>query len=241
MTVTETDFLSNASGGGSGGAYIRLADEGELLRMDRVRFQDNQAYSGAGALYLRAAGNVTPTARLTNLLFAGNDLISDSAKDAVVRIDGAFTNLEVELAYITAADNSAETFLYAEPSASRPVTVNVTLTNTLLSAFTNGFAAEEFGGGEVTIRHSHTLHQDVTNLHQTVGGSPTFSEVNPLPGDPKLSPSYHLMSGSAAIDAGVDAGVDHDIDGDLRPLGDGFDIGADEFVYYKIYLPLVLR
>lgn len=56
---------------------------------------------------------------------------------------------------------------YAEPSASRPVTVNVTLTNTLLFFFVNGFAAEE--------------------------------------------------------------------------IGRGFDIGADEFVNYEVYLPLVLR
>jgi uncharacterized repeat protein (TIGR01451 family) len=40
--------------------------------------------------------------------------------------------------------------------------------------------------------------------------------------------NYHIGPGSAAIDAGVDAGVDHDIDGDPRPLGNGYDLGADE-------------
>ena len=51
-------------------------------------------------------------------------------------------------------------------------------------------------------------------------GDPGF--VNPAAGD------YHILPGSAAIDAGIDAGVDFDIDGNRRPLGAGFDIGADE-------------
>ena len=51
---------------------------------------------------------------------------------------------------------------------------------------------------------------------------------------------YHIGPGSAAIDAGVDAGVLTDIDDDARPIGLGFDIGADE-ARLRVYLPLVLR
>jgi hypothetical protein len=40
---------------------------------------------------------------------------------------------------------------------------------------------------------------------------------------------YHLTYTSPAIDAGdVDTGVTVDMDGDLRPMGAGYDIGADE-------------
>jgi hypothetical protein len=39
---------------------------------------------------------------------------------------------------------------------------------------------------------------------------------------------YHIGLGSAAIDAGVNAGVLTDIDAQPRPIGNGFDIGADE-------------
>lgn len=42
---------------------------------------------------------------------------------------------------------------------------------------------------------------------------------------------YHLLPGSAPVDAGVAiSGVTQDLDGDARPLGLGFDVGADEVV-----------
>lgn len=63
-----------------------------------------------------------------------------------------------------------------------------------------------------------------------IGGNPDF--VNPDNGD------YLIGVDSAARDAGIDAGVTTDIDGDPRPVGTGYDIGADEFAH-RIYLPLV--
>ncbi len=55
-----------------------------------------------------------------------------------------------------------------------------------------------------------------------IWGDPDFAD--PSAGD------YHIGPGSAAVDAGVDAGVDDDMDGQPRPMGDGFDIGADELL-----------
>jgi Tol biopolymer transport system component/predicted Ser/Thr protein kinase len=53
-------------------------------------------------------------------------------------------------------------------------------------------------------------------------------DVNPLFVD-AANGNYHLQPGSPAIDAGAWYGVPAvDIDGELRPMGDGVDIGADE-------------
>ena len=50
---------------------------------------------------------------------------------------------------------------------------------------------------------------------------------------------YHIRLGSAARDTGVDAGISTDIDSQMRPVGVGYDIGADE--WWGLFLPLVLR
>jgi hypothetical protein len=47
--------------------------------------------------------------------------------------------------------------------------------------------------------------------------------------DLRLDSSYHLLLDSPCIDAGVDMGIMTDFDGNLRPQGNGFDIGAFEF------------
>lgn len=63
--------------------------------------------------------------------------------------------------------------------------------------------------------------------------SGAVTDNGPLtPGDPRFvdpgSYDYHIRPDSAAFDQGVDAGMTTDIDGDDRPMGLGFDVGADE-------------
>ena len=72
----------------------------------------------------------------------------------------------------------------------------------------------------------------VTSTHAITGRDPLF--LDPAGGN------YHLRAGSPAVDAGIAVGgLTWDIDGDPRPLGTGYDIGADEARF--VYLPLVLR
>ena len=61
---------------------------------------------------------------------------------------------------------------------------------------------------------------------------------NQYTGDPAFAlDGYHLTVGSAAIDRGVDAGVVVDIDGESRPVRVDYVLGADELLWYEIYLP----
>jgi hypothetical protein len=142
---------------------------------------------------------------------------------------------------MTAADNPVLNFLFAEPPDQAGKNVVVSLKNTLLSGFTNAFAAYEYASSYVTIEHDSTLAYDVDNLHVNLGGNPAFNAPNPVAGDPKLDAEYHLSPGSAAIDSGMDAGISQDIDGNPRPFGSAPDVGADEFTRLELYLPLVKK
>jgi hypothetical protein len=66
-----------------------------------------------------------------------------------------------------------------------------------------------------------------------VFGNPNF--VDPA------SDQYHILPGSAALDAGVNAGVLVDFDGQPRPMNAGFDIGYDELLIQNLYLPIIVR
>jgi hypothetical protein len=90
----------------------------------------------------------------------------------------------------------------------------------------------EFSSGTPIVSTGGTL---VTGTHSLYDQDPQF--VDPVSGD------YHLMDGSPAIDAGTPHSAPaFDIDGDARPQGDGYDIGADEYVgECLVYLPLLLR
>jgi hypothetical protein len=68
----------------------------------------------------------------------------------------------------------------------------------------------------------------------------SITTTNDFVGDPVFWPGgYHLGAGSAALDRGTGVGVASDIDGHPRPLGDDFDLGADEALFG--YLPLLLK
>ena len=117
------------------------------------------------------------------------------------------------------------------------------LTNTILVSHTVGITVSV--GNTVTLDGTLWGSENWTNVTDWAGagaistgtvnvwGNPAF--VDPDAGD------YHIGPDSAAIDAGVDAGVATDVDGESRPIGTGYDIGADEFPFYEIYLPLVVR
>ncbi|MBN1964024.1 MAG: right-handed parallel beta-helix repeat-containing protein [Anaerolineae bacterium] len=53
--------------------------------------------------------------------------------------------------------------------------------------------------------------------------------------------NYHLKPDSPCVDRGMDAGVTVDMDGHRRPIGAGYDIGADEWMSIRVFVPLVRR
>ncbi|MBN1178392.1 MAG: DUF1565 domain-containing protein [Anaerolineae bacterium] len=154
-----------------------------------------------------------------------------------VEINAAAT---VNLLHNTIAEIGTQTRAPAAGAAGIRVTAGtVNVRNTILvSCTTSGYGIYNGGG---TVSEDYNLFAAVlTNTWGTVtGGAHSISNGNPAFVDPAAG-DYHITPDSDAVDAGMDVNVLSDIDGDDRPLGAGFDIGADE-VLLKIYLPLVLR
>jgi len=115
----------------------------------------------------------------------------------------------------------------------------LTLTNNIIVSHTNGIHA--IPGNTNTVVADYTLFygnsrdtygSDITSTHAITGRDPLF--LDPAGGN------YHLRAGSPAVDAGIAVPwLTWDIDSDPRPIGAGYDIGADEARF--VYLPLVLR
>jgi hypothetical protein len=111
------------------------------------------------------------------------------------------------------------------------------MTNTIIAhqsigVYANGISTVTVNGilwhaVPVTVQLSPSAVGSVVNQHT---GEPAFA-----------TDGYHIMLGSAAIDVGVEAGVTIDFDGESRPAQAGHDLGADEFLYQLMYLPLIAR
>ncbi len=116
---------------------------------------------------------------------------------------------------------------------------------------TNNIIASNGRGVEI---NTPNVTLDYNNLWDNTGGnyyniSPGVHDISVDPQfvDPS-SDNYHLLPASQCIDnGGILFAPDHDYDGDFRPFdgdSDGnafFDIGADEYSFRTIYLPLTLK
>ena len=263
-------IVSNTAGstdrGWGGGLYIWYSDatlSGNTVQGNTASTTD-QGYGGGLALLNSAAtlsGNtiISNTATLSPIAIGQggglhvqrsspftltNNLVADnhaSSQGSGLWFDGSDTGpTSGRLLHNTIAHNAA---IGGGQGVYIGVTTTLAFTNTIIAGHAS-VGITVTAGSTVTL--DHTLwHNNGTDVDGAVVSS-TNVYSNPLFVDPAAW-DYHLAEGSPAIDAGVDAGVGTDIDGDSRPVdgdADGtamVDIGADEFTWHRIYLPLVVR
>ncbi|MBN1889177.1 MAG: DUF11 domain-containing protein [Thermoflexales bacterium] len=158
-----------------------------------------------GAVYVIPSHNYT----VTNIIVANNRTSTGSVSGAVL------AGNNVKILHATFANNDG--------GALATNGEGVELKNSIIASHTLGV---EVNGGNLTAANN-VLWNNSTPFTGTV------VNTGNMVCDPRFMNTsvydYHLTNISCAIDAGLDIGIASDFEGDFRPLGTGYDVGADEF------------
>jgi uncharacterized repeat protein (TIGR01451 family) len=237
VTLRSNTIISNADGGShtffEGGGVSLWDSENATLSGNTIQGNSSDE---AGGICLRDSDNATlsgntirgnsgsagtgvsiwssENARLDNNVVADNHTWWGGSG---VYVDGS----TVTLRHTTLARNGGSG-LSVTGYWSGEAHSSVVLINTVLVSHTVGITVT--GGSTATLNGVLWYANDANT-----GGPGTLTVTHQITGNPAFAADgYHITSASAALDAGVDAGVATDIDGERRPLGSGYDLGADE-------------
>ena len=226
-TVTANIVRGNSSEQGGSGLHFQACSN---ISLDRNIVSGNSV-GGGGGLYFLTSSRVT----LTNNVIADNR-VSSAGGGLVIQASS------LQLVHNTIARNSGSrgSGVYVLNTGSMYSTV--TLTNTILVSHTIG----------VTIASGNTATLEATlwgigawaNETDTEGAGVIITGTINIIGDPAFvdpdAGDYHIGPNSAARDRGITTTVSNDIDGDPRPIGHGYDLGADEWATH-VFLPVIFK
>lgn len=218
VTATNNLIISNSASSGGGGVFVLSGDS--LLKGNRIL--SNTASTDGGGVHIDA-GNPT----FINTVIADNR--SSGYGSGVFAMRGTSHFIHTTIARNGGGDGNG---LYI---------INY-IDNTGHAILTDTIIANQSIGITVTVGPTNTAILNGVlwyNNGLNFGGAGAITVTNAVTGNPSFAlDGYHLLSNSAAIDAGVNAGIATDIDGKLR-IGRP-DLGAVEYGG-KVFLPLTLK
>ena len=227
VVLSANRVFSNSAQWFGGGVYLERSND--VLSENVIRF--NTAQIGGGAFF-------TGSPTLVNNVLADNQVSDMGGGLAMFVHDSCFPGLLHNTIARNQGGDGSGVVIFDFPLA-LPSNCTMALTNTIL--------ADQSVGVSIISSYPNTVTVDGIlwhNVPMTVSYSApsVVTVLNQYTGEPAFAADgYHLTAGSAAINRGIDAGVTVDIDGEPRPSGDGYDLGADEIQWRKVYMPLMLR
>jgi uncharacterized repeat protein (TIGR01451 family) len=178
----------------------------------------NTHYGGAGVY------NAFSPATFVNNVIAGNHTDGSSSG---VYISGDIRSISKWLHNTIANNTGGDGSGIYVTSGPHGQPVSSIFTNTVIASQTVGISVNNGStatlNGVLWYNTAITSSQSLTStifVHNQVTGDPDF--VDPGTGD------YHITASSAAWDSGVNSGWLNDMDDQARPMGWGYDLGADE-------------
>ena len=255
--MLEDNVIRNNAAEVGGGLSLRNSS----ARLMSNAITGNTAGLGGGAYLVNCRGMILNSNLIKgNMASKGGGLYVDDSEptlinNAVIDNQGSYRGAGIYVNSLTAGEQSLVRLLYTTIARNSGgqygdgsgvyitdkgygAYSTVLMTNTIIFSHTVG----------VTVTAGNTATLNATLWHSNGadrGGAGTINHTNDHSGDPKFAADgHHLTAGSAAIDKGVNAGVLVDIDGQMRPAGQGYDLGADEFgasFLRRLYLPLAWR
>ncbi|MCP4539995.1 MAG: hypothetical protein GY832_22885 [Chloroflexi bacterium] len=237
---------SNIASDDGGGLFLDLGSDATL---DQNRIISNTAYSGGG-LFLWSSnptlhGNIVManSAQLGGGLFVresdarldNNVVVRNRAANQGSGLYVAGSSLRLRHSTIAQNNDGDGTGIYVTDYG--PYYSTVALTNTILVSHTTGVfvAAGNTASLEATLWGTGVW----ANTNDWSGAGTVLAGSVSIHGDPAFVglDDYHILTDSAAKDAGIDAGLNSDMDWDLRPIDGDYDIGADEFPVIAMVSP----
>jgi PKD repeat protein len=213
-TITNCTITDNSAQEGGGGIDVGWSN----LTIDKCTLSGNSGDDG-GAISIRWDS----TASISNCVISGNTA-SDGGAVHCEDSNPTIANCTISGNTVTGEGGAISSYDYDE--AGRGPTV----LNTILWGDTVGGSPDEIHvdfGASISVTYS-----DIQ------GGWPGTDNIDCNP-EFVDSGDYHLLASSCCIDAGTSNGApNEDMDGEVRPHGDDYDIGADE--YYPVHAGFIL-